>query len=164
MDATYPHVVNHIAIAVPDIDAGIKWYREVLGFRLVNGPVELSRDADPRGQLRDVLGPYFRKVRIAHLASGNNVGFELFQSIEPPFERRELAIEYWKSGLSHFCVTDPNIETLAAKVVATGGKQLSKIWIDRPPSDDIKMVYCQDPFGTLFEIYTHSYEVFHSWR
>ncbi|WP_141995140.1 VOC family protein [Bacillus sp. B4EP4a] len=30
--------VTHIGLAVPDLDAAIKWYEQVLGFRLLAGP------------------------------------------------------------------------------------------------------------------------------
>jgi catechol 2,3-dioxygenase-like lactoylglutathione lyase family enzyme len=161
---TYPRAVNHVAISVADIDAAIRWYQDVLGFRLFAGPVELSIDDDPRGQLRDVLGPAFRKVRVAHLATGNGVGFEIFQSIDPPHRRSETPVEFWRSGVFHLCMTDPDIEGLTARIVATGGRQLSKIWTDRPPSLDYRMVYCLDPFGTVIEVYTHAYEMFQGWR
>jgi len=164
MSAVYPRSLNHVGVGVSDIDAAIKWYQEVLGFRVFGGPTELSFESSARPQLEDVLGPEFRKIRIAHLATGSGVGIELFQSIDPPHERREEPVEFWKSGVFHFCVTDPNIEELVSKIVATGGKQLSKIWNDRPPSTQHRMVYCQDPFGTLIEIHTHSYEIVQSWR
>jgi hypothetical protein len=37
------------------------------------------------------------------------------------------------------------------------GKQRSKIW-DIPPSKGYKIAFCEDPFGNVIEIYTHSYE------
>jgi catechol 2,3-dioxygenase-like lactoylglutathione lyase family enzyme len=160
MDPSYPRAINHIAIGVVDLEAAMAWYRDVFGFGIVDGPIELSRDDDPRGQLRDVLGPSFNRVRIAHLVTGNGVGIELFQSIDPPHVRRDATIEFWKSGVGHLCVTDPDIEALTAKIVATGGLQLSKIWDDRPTLENFRMVYCQDPFGTLIEIYTQGYERF----
>jgi catechol 2,3-dioxygenase-like lactoylglutathione lyase family enzyme len=164
MTGQYPRAFNHIAVGVPDIDAAIEWYQEVMGFKLFEGPIDLDGKVDPRGQLRDVLGPELRKVRVAHLATANGVGLELFQSIDPPHERREHPIEFWKSGVWHFCVTDPDVDGLTAKIVASGGKQLSKVWQDRLPHADYKMVYCQDPFGTLIEVYSHGYELFRAWR
>jgi hypothetical protein len=29
------------------------------------------------------------------------VGFELFQLIDPPHERRATSLEFWKNGFSH---------------------------------------------------------------
>jgi catechol 2,3-dioxygenase-like lactoylglutathione lyase family enzyme len=162
--STYPRSLNHIGVSVADIDAAIRWYQDVLGFRLFAGPTEVSIDSAAGEQAHDVLGTVFRKMRIAHLTTGSGVGVELFQSIDPRHERRETAVEFWKSGVFHFCVTDPDIEALAAKIVATGGRRLSKIWNDRPSSNEHRMVYCQDPFGTLIEIHTHSYEIVQSWR
>ena len=36
--------------------------------------------------------------------------------------------EYWKSGFTHICITDPDIEGLCKKISETGGKQRSKVW------------------------------------
>jgi catechol 2,3-dioxygenase-like lactoylglutathione lyase family enzyme len=164
MALTCPRPLHHIGIGVSDIDAAIRWYEEVLGFRVFTGPVELTLETDATGQLADVLGPKFRKLKIAHLSTSGSVGLELFQSVDPPHERRHDDVEFFKSGTFHFCVVDPDIEGLAKKIVATGGRQLSRIWDDRPPLGMYRMVYCQDPFGTLIEIHTHSYEIVQGWR
>lgn len=164
MATTVPRPIHHIGIGVSDIEAAIKWYEEVLGFRAFTGPVELTLERDDTGQLADVLGPKFRKMKLAHLSTGMGVGIELFQSIDPPHQRRSEDVEFYKSGTFHFCVTDPDIEGLAARIVASGGRQLSAIWDDRPPLGKFRMVYCQDPFGTLIEIHTDSYEIVQGWR
>lgn len=49
-------------------------------------------------------------------------------------------------------------------IKAHGGKQLSEIWNDREPHSEFKMVYCQDPWGTLVEIHTHDYIWVQGWR
>ncbi|CAH0135212.1 hypothetical protein SRABI96_00339 [Peribacillus sp. Bi96] len=30
--------ITHIGLSVPDLDAAIKWYEQVLGFKLLAGP------------------------------------------------------------------------------------------------------------------------------
>jgi hypothetical protein len=45
-----------------------------------------------------------------------------------------------------------------ARIVKHGGKQLSDIWATEPESTDHKICYCQDLFGNIIEIYSHSYE------
>lgn len=156
---TAPRAFNHVGVGVADLDAAIAWYRDVMGFTLVSGPFDVRRDGPNGAQVADVLGSRFRHMRQAHMASANGVGFELFQLLDPRHERRPDEVEYWRSGFFHICVTDPDIEGLAARIAATGGAQLSQIWHERPPADEFRMCYCRDPFGNVIEIYTHSYEL-----
>ncbi|MER8808195.1 VOC family protein [Mesorhizobium australicum] len=151
---------NHVGIGVADIDAAIAWYCDILGMRLISGPVEVSNDR----QAQNVLGSRFGKMRQAHLSSINGIGIEFFQSIEPPFERRDDAVEFWKSGVFHICVTHPDVEELADRIVASGGALLSAVWDERGGDPNYKMCYCRDPFGTVIEIYSHSYELLQGHR
>ena len=163
MTVTCPRPLHHISLGVSNIDAAIQWYGDVLGYRVFSGPTLLRLEDDSRGQLRDVLGTRFKQLKIAHLSTGVGIGIELFESIDPPHERPPEEVEFWKSGTFHFCVTDPDIEGLVVRIVGSGGRQVSKIWDDRPPAN-YRMVYCRDPFGNLFEIHTHSYELVQGWR
>jgi catechol 2,3-dioxygenase-like lactoylglutathione lyase family enzyme len=154
----YPRTINHIAVSVTDLDKAVKWYKEVFGFTVVNGPIEFEADDSSLGiAARDIHGPNFRKMRMAWLSSGNQVGFEMFEYIEPKAERRIDNFEYWKSGFFHICVTDPNIEELCKRISDSGGRQRSRIW-DVDPDKGYKIAFCEDPFGNVIEIYTHSYE------
>jgi len=159
-----PRPINHVGIGVPDVEAAIRWYGEVMGFVLVSGPVDVRSDAPSGDQALDVLGPTFRHMRLAHLAGANGVGLELFELIDPPHERRPDVVEYWKSNTFHFCVTDPDIEAMVERIKTNGGTQLSRIWNERDASGDYRMCYCRDPFGTIVEIYTHSYELLQGHR
>ena len=153
----YPRTINHIAVSVTDLDKAVKWYKEVFGFTVVNGPVEFEADDSSLGIVaRDIHGPNFRKMRMVWLSSGNQVGFEMFEYIDPKAERRIDNFEYWKSGFFHICVTDPNIEELCKRISDSGGRQRSTIW-DVVPDKGFKIAFCEDPFGNVIEIYTHSY-------
>jgi hypothetical protein len=90
---------------------------------------------------------------MAWLSSGNQVGFEIFEYIEPKAQRRKDNFEYWKSGFIHICITDPNIEDLCNRISESGGKQRSKIW-EIVPDKGHKIVFCEDPFGNMIEIYS----------
>jgi catechol 2,3-dioxygenase-like lactoylglutathione lyase family enzyme len=154
----YPRTINHIAVSVTDLNRAVKWYKEVFGFTVVNGPVEFEADDSSLGiAARDIHGPNFRKMRMVWLSSGNQVGFEIFEYIDPKAERRIDNFEYWKSGFFHICVTDPNIEELCRRISDSGGRQRSRIW-DVDPDKGYKIAFCEDPFGNVIEIYTHSYE------
>ena len=40
---------NHVGVSVPDLDAAVNWYTEVLGFHQLRPNITLSRDEDPDG-------------------------------------------------------------------------------------------------------------------
>ncbi|MDK2763184.1 MAG: glyoxalase, partial [Alteromonas macleodii] len=68
--------------------------------------------------------------------------------------------EYWKTGIFHFCVQDPDVEGLAEKIVAAGGKKRMKApRYYYPGEKPYRMIYMEDPFGNILEIYSHSYEL-----
>ena len=80
-----------------------------------------------------------------------------FQNDKTPSE-----FEYWKTGTFHFCIQEPDIERLVAKITAHGGKQRMPIMEYYPMEKPYRMVYIEDPFGLVFEIYSHSYELTYS--
>ncbi|MDW0201038.1 MAG: VOC family protein [Nitrososphaeraceae archaeon] len=90
-----PKIINHIAISVPDLEKGTKWYQEVMGFTVVRGPAELDiNDKRVGNVLRNIFGSKFRRLRIVWMSSGNNIGFEIFQFIEPQQVIKNIQIEY----------------------------------------------------------------------
>jgi catechol 2,3-dioxygenase-like lactoylglutathione lyase family enzyme len=156
---THPRALNHVGVGVSDIEKAIHWYQEILGFTVLKVPLEVRADQGYRGEeVHDVLGPEFRSMLQAHLTTANGLGIELFQLLDPPHERRERSLEYWKNGFFHICITDPNIEELANRIAASGGRQRSKIWRIDSTTNEYRLCYCEDPFGNIIEIYTHNYE------
>ncbi|HEY7694579.1 MAG TPA: VOC family protein, partial [Nitrososphaeraceae archaeon] len=76
--------INHIAISVPNLENGINWYQEVMGFIVIRGPTELtSSDIQVGKALQNIFGSRFKRLRIVWMSSSNNVGIELFQFVEP---------------------------------------------------------------------------------
>ncbi len=79
MADSYPRSITHVGLTVTDMGKAIRWYGEVLGYRLLAGPVELVADDSHFGKLaRAIFGPHFRSGRLAQLAGANGVGIELF--------------------------------------------------------------------------------------
>ena len=152
-----PLAIGHIGLTVPDLDAAVAWYTEVLGFQLI-GPPQIC---DVRGGhfgtlVSDVFGPELGAFRLAHLHTANGLALELFEFIEPKYEPPKEKFEYWKGGYNHICVIDPDIDGLVKRVVERGGRmRTSQVWtlFDGEP---YKCVYVEDPWGSVFEIFNYS--------
>ncbi len=76
--STYPRSFSHIGISVPDLEAAVKFYTEVLGWYLIMPPTEITEDDSAIGAMcTDVFGAGWERFRIAHLSTGDRIGVEL---------------------------------------------------------------------------------------
>jgi catechol 2,3-dioxygenase-like lactoylglutathione lyase family enzyme len=160
---------NHVAVSVTDIDSAMRWYRDVIQMTPLVEPTEITtyekdqQNYDPHlaTLMRTIFGPTLGKFKICHMSSANGVGIELFQFIEPASQLRTEVnnFEYWKTGYFHIALTEPNVEELADKIALTGGKRRTDI-MESVPGSGKKICFCEDPFGNVIEIYSHSYEQF----
>jgi len=161
-EKVYPKTFSHVGITVPDINEAVKFYTEVMGFYVIMPPTEVFEENETAiGQMCiDVFGKGWSGFRIAHLSSGDKIGFELFDFKESKETKPEF--EPFKTGLFHFSVQDPDVEGLVEKIVEAGGKQRMPIREYYPGEKPFRMCYVEDPFGIVFEIYSHSYELHYS--
>jgi catechol 2,3-dioxygenase-like lactoylglutathione lyase family enzyme len=150
--------VSHVGVSVPDIDAAISWYTDVLGFTLLAGPVLVDDDSPMAETARDIYGPRWHSMRQAHLSTSNGVGLELFQFLRPAETPVDHQFEPWHPGLFHFCVFSRDIDKLVQRIVDNGGAQSTKIHRLARYS----MVYCRDPWGNALELNDCSYEQAHA--
>jgi len=160
--SNYPRAFSHIGITVPDLEKAVKFYKEVMGWYVMMEPTVVKEENDTAiGQMCiDVFGKGWESFKIAHLTTSDTIGIELFEFNEN--SKPQATFEPYKTGIFHFSVKDPDIEGLVAKIIAAGGKQRMPIREYFPDEKPYKMVYCEDPFGNIVEIYTHSYELVYS--
>jgi lactoylglutathione lyase family protein len=158
----YPRSFSHIGISVPDIEKAVKFYNEVIGWYVIMKPSVVKKERETAiGQMCiDVFGEDWEEFEIAHMSTSDGIGIELFSF--PNGEKNAPEFKPFNTGLFHFCVQDPDIEGLTHKIIENGGKQRMPIREYYPNEKPYKMVYVEDPFGIIFEIYTHSYELTYS--
>lgn len=158
----YPKSFSHIGITVPNLEEAVKFYRDVMGWYVIMEPSLIKKENETAiGQMCiDVFGNDWETFRIAHMATSDKVGIELFEFQQAKESRPEF--NPFNTGLFHFSVQDPNIEELVQHIVEAGGKQRMPIREYYPNEKPFKMCYVEDPFGVVFEIYTHSYEMTYS--
>jgi catechol 2,3-dioxygenase-like lactoylglutathione lyase family enzyme len=158
-DIVQPRPIAHLGITVPNLDEAVDWYSRVLGFRLIApvGEVVIADGGHMAELCADIFGADLKAFRSAHLSTAGGVALELLEFVDPAVEPPVDNFEYWRGGFSHLCVVDPDIEGLVEKIVANGGRRRTKVWT-MFEGDPYKLAYCEDPFGNILEIYTHSNE------
>ena len=158
---THPRAFSHIGITVPDLDKAVQFYTEAFGWYVIMKPTEVPEDNSAIGIMcKDVFGEGFGKFRIAHLSTSDKVGVELFEFSDTYVPENNL--DFKRSGIFHFCVQDPDVEGMVERVKELGGKQRMPIRYYYPGDKPYRMVYVEDPFGNVFELYSHSYELTYS--
>lgn len=155
----YPRAFSHIGISVPDLEKAVEFYSEVLGWYVIMEPTTIKEDNSAVGKMStDVFGEGWGSYRIAHLSTSDKVGIELFE-----FEGQKNPdnnFKYWETGVFHFAVQDPDLEGLAQKILDAGGKRrMEKPRYYYPGEKPYRMIYMEDPFGNIIEIYSHSYDL-----
>ncbi|WP_121102869.1 lactoylglutathione lyase family protein [Litorimonas taeanensis] len=156
-----PRTFSHIGLSVPDLEAAVKFYTDVFGFYTIMPPNEVVEDDSAIGQMcTDVFGAGWNKLRIAHLSTADRVGIEIFEF--PENHAPDKNLNYRQHGTFHFCIQDPDVEGIVEKIVAAGGRQRMPIREYYPGEKPYRMCYVEDPFGIVFEIYSHSYELIYS--
>jgi catechol-2,3-dioxygenase len=78
------------------------------------------------------------------------VAIELFEFAESPSD--------WRSGIFHICLAVGDVDSLAARIAAAGGRRRTARAWEIFPGEPYLTCYCEDPFGNVLELYSHSHE------
>ncbi|RNF39698.1 VOC family protein [Planococcus salinus] len=144
--------ITHVGLAVPDLDQAISWYGKVFGFYVLAGPFDFDAAAEDQSDMtQDLQGHEIKKMRNVHLMSSGGVGIELFEFQSPLFDEPPAK----HNGFFHICLIVEDLVEAIERVVLHGGKQKSKIW-NVSAGKPHYLVYTEDPFGNIIELYTRS--------
>lgn len=151
--------MNHVGIMVGDMNKAVEFYTKALGLEIVmnNTKVTEERETAIGRMCIAVFGEGFKGFNIAHLLSNDGIGFELFEMKERQ-ERHQ--VDFSRIGIFHFCLQTDDFDGVIKRTEEFGGKVRMDIMRYHPEDDNNKaqMVYLEDPFGNLFELYSHTYE------
>ncbi|GIU24695.1 VOC family protein [Shewanella schlegeliana] len=151
--------MSHVGIMVGDMDKAVEFYTKALGLKVVMGntPVVEERETAIGRMCIAVFGEGFKGFNIAHLVTTDGIGVELFEMVDRQ-ERHE--VDFSRIGIFHFCLQTDDFEGVIKRTEEFGGKVRMDIMRYHPEDDNkqAKMVYLEDPFGNLFELYSHTYE------
>ena len=151
--------MNHIGIMVGDMDKAVSFYTQALGLKIVmsNTKVIEERETAIGRMCIAVFGQGFSGFNIAHLVTLDGIGVELF---EMKNRQDRHKVDFSRLGIFHFRLQSDNFNEVIKNTIKLGGKVRMDIMRYHPEDDNkpAKMVYLEDPFGNLFELYSHTYE------
>jgi catechol 2,3-dioxygenase-like lactoylglutathione lyase family enzyme len=147
--------MNHVGITVGDIDRAITWYMSVFELRLLAGPAHCDTTTAGAARRADVFGKQWGGMKLAHLATDNGAGIELFQFLEPPVEAPSETFPYWRCGTHHLAVTVTDFDGSLERLLSHGGRQRTEI---HEVGEGLRVCYCEDPWGNVVEIVSKTYE------
>jgi catechol 2,3-dioxygenase-like lactoylglutathione lyase family enzyme len=147
--------VNHIGITVGNLEAAVTLYRSVFDLEVLVAPQTATLETAASARRRDVFGPRWGGMRVAHLATkSGGIGIELFEFTQPATISPEVGFEYWKCGVSHICFTVDDLEHSISKLTSFGGRKRSQIHTVWPGT---RICYCEDPWGVVLELSSRDY-------
>lgn len=117
----------------------------------------------PNAPIFRIYGDTLQRVKIAFLGTGNSVGFEIFQFIDPPHlpsTSSASEFEYTRAGVFHICVTTPDVDDAVERVLEKGGSQIGET-VELGEDADGEMrraAYVRDPWGTVVEVLSCGFE------
>ena len=147
--------VNHIGLTVGDLEEGVRFYTEVCDLTLIGGPGHMdATDPSSTARRREIFGPSWQGMKIAHLADENGTGIELFEFPEPAAVPLPDDLEFWRIGVSHVAVTVADIDVARRSLEEHGGTARTAVFTLAP---GCQVCYCRDPWGNAIEFSTFDY-------
>ena len=134
--------IHHVAVGVPDFEQGLAFYRDLLGFEVVE-----RTDWDRNNRYADrAVGLDDTAAKMAMLKAPNAF-IELWQYSSPePADHRQRPCDY---GYPHFCLQVEGIQEEYDRL-SEGGMEFVGPVVD---FGEIAAIYGKDPFGNIIELY-----------
>jgi methylmalonyl-CoA/ethylmalonyl-CoA epimerase len=139
---------HHFSVSVPDIEAAIRWYADILGFA-----PEIHFTIDSIGAQWAFLKRDALRIELWQLGSGAAV----------PEARKDPGTDLKTGGTKHVAFTVPNLQECLELLVARGvdiaavqRQPIEPMVYDSEPTEPSKppafAAFIRDPAGTLIEL------------
>jgi glyoxylase I family protein len=142
--------LHHAATTVTDMEASLRFYRDVMGFKVVDDDVLEGPDISKMVGLPDV------KLRAVMLSADDDVPFlELIQYLRPQSRALRSQATAADIGTAHFCFLVESIHEEYERLTGLG------VRFNAPPFvaeggrfDGEWAAYCFDPDGLIVELWS----------
>ena len=134
----------HSAVCVPDIDAAVQWYADVLGFRVLSPPYRMEGEAIERDMGELVPAPVVIKAAIVGLDEGDRV-IELVEYPNVVAETGDVSIT--SNGITHVGLVCDDIDETRARLEQHGVEFLTA---GTAKIAGLRTTWFRDPWGAVF--------------
>lgn len=128
--------LNHLAIAVADLNAALTFYRDALGL-----------------QVERVENVETESVAVAFLPLGD--GESEIEILQPT--RDDTGVAKWLAkhgpGMHHLCIQVADIEATLARLAAHGAELINPQPVQKPDGTRYAFIHPRSAFGVLVELY-----------
>jgi catechol 2,3-dioxygenase-like lactoylglutathione lyase family enzyme len=134
--------VRHVGIVVKNMESSLKFYRDLLGLKIVRDMAEHGNHLDNMLSLDEV------QVRTVKLSANDNI--TLIELLEFKSHNDNEVRNFYTIGASHVAFTVQDIEKLYENLSE------KNIKFNAPPQKSpdglVKVTFCKDPDGTPIEL------------
>lgn len=136
----------HTAVCVPDIEAAVAWYRDVLGLRVLSPPYRIEGDAITRDMGALVPAPVVLLAAIIGLDGGDHV-LEVIEYPEVDGAAPSGPPVITDHGLTHVGLICDDVDATRRDLEGKGVEFLTGA-----PADiaGVKTTWFRDPWGVVF--------------
>jgi len=137
--------LRHIGITVKDIERSLRFYRDLLDFKIIWDKNESGDYIDNFSAIKNI------NVRTVKMIDDQNNTIELLQYYSHPSSDSICQARLITSiGCSHFALTVSHLDELQDKLSKEGIRFKSDPQYS--PDGNAKITFCQDPDGVLIEL------------
>jgi catechol 2,3-dioxygenase-like lactoylglutathione lyase family enzyme len=139
--------IAHSAICVPDVDAAVTWYRDVLGLEVLSPPYRMEGEAIERDMGELLPSPVAVKAAIVGFGAGDDRVLEVIEYPNAEGDDMRAARSIADHGLTHVGLVCDDIDATRAHLEANGAQFLVGGVADVAR---LRTTWFRDPFGVVF--------------
>jgi catechol 2,3-dioxygenase-like lactoylglutathione lyase family enzyme len=136
----------HTAVCVPDVDAAVAWYRDVLGLDVLSPPYVMEGDA-LRADMGELIGEPRMKAAIVGFASDGDRVLEVIEYPDAPGSDARGHAALTDHGLTHVALVCDDVERTRADLEA---KQVQFLVAGVAEIARLRTTWFVDPWGVVF--------------